>query len=156
MAETYSGGPGKLRGRFFKDDVTGTDMIEIKIIGDPCDLIKKVDPSHIAKFPREWEFYKAGAVEIDVGGTPIIEVPGVDRNVAMALKLKGVRNAEELAGLDEAAAKGLGMGIYTLSKAAKQLVRLRELEAMQNALAEAPRRGRPPNAPKVDDVAPQI
>jgi hypothetical protein len=152
----FGGGPGKLRAKFFKDDTTGQDMVEIKIVGDPNDIIKKVDPSHVARFAREWESYQAGATEIDVGGTPITEVPGVDRNVALALKLKGVRNAEELAGLDEAAAKGLGMGIFTMSKAAKQLVRLRELEAMQNALAEAPRRGRPPNAPKVDDIAPQI
>lgn len=151
-AAQYSGGPGKLRGKFFKDDATGRDMIEIRIVGDPSTLISKVQPEHVVKFAREWEAYQQGATEVDVGGTPITEVPGVDRNVALALKLKGVRNAEELAALDEAAAKGLGMGIFTMSKAAKQLVRLKELEAMQSMLADAPRRGRPPKP--VDEVMP--
>jgi hypothetical protein len=153
MAEMqYGGGTGKLRGKFFKDDMTGRDMIEIRAIGDPNSFISKVEPEHVVKFAREWEAYQQGATEVDVGGTSILEVPGVDRNLAMALKLKGVRNAEELAALDESAAKNLGMGILTASKAAKNLVRMKELEAMQALMAEGPRRGRPPN-PKPDDIA---
>lgn len=152
-AAQYSGGPGKLRGKFFKDDVTGRDMIEIRIVGDPSTLISKVQPEHVVKFAREWEAYQQGNTEVDVGGTPLTEVPGIDRNLAMALKLKGVRNAEELAALDEAGSKNLGMGILTASKAAKNLVRMKELEAMQALMAEAPRRGRPPNPPKSDDIA---
>lgn len=145
MAEMqYGGGTGKLRGKFFKDDMTGRDMIEIRAIGDPNSFISKVEPEHVVKFAREWEAYNQGKTEVDVGGTPIIEVPGVDRNLALALKLKGVRNAEELAALDESAAKNLGMGILTASKAAKNLVRMKELEAMQALMAEGPRRGRPP------------
>ena len=135
---------GNVRANFFKDDTSGRDMVEIKIVGDPNSLIRKVTPEDTQRFAKDWEAYQSGSTEVDVGGTPITEVPGVDRNMALALKLKGVRNAEELAELHEAAAKGLGMGVYTASKAAKQLIRLKELEAMQALVADARRRGRPP------------
>lgn len=144
---------GKVRGKFFRDDVLNVDMIEIAIIGDPNTLIRKVTPQDVHRWPREWEAYQSGKTEIDVGGTPIIEVPGVDRNMALALKLKGVRNAEELAALDEAAAKALGMGVLTLVKTAKLLIRAKEQEALQAVVADAPRRGRPP---KSDDATVQL
>ncbi len=128
----------KLRAKFFKDDVINRDMVEISIIGDPNTLIQKVDPDHVRQFPREWESYKLGEAEVKVHGIPLTDVPGVDRDAALALKLKGVRVAEELAGLDEAAAKALGMGGLTFWKAAKNLVKLREFEAM----SEAPKRSR--------------
>ena len=69
-------------------------------------------------------------------------MPGIDKGLAMALRLKGVRTAEELAGLDEAAAKGLGMGIYTFGKAARNLLAAKKLEALEALQAEAPNRRR--------------
>ena len=69
-------------------------------------------------------------------------VPGIDKGLAMSLRLRGVRTAEELAGLDEAAAKGLGMGIYTFGKAARNLLAAKKLEALEALQAEAPRRRR--------------
>lgn len=147
------GGSGKLRAKFFKDDTTGRDMVEIKIIGDPSTWMGKATPEHIAKFPKDWEAYQAGEKEVDVGGTALTEVPGVDRNLALALKLKGVRNAEELAGLDEAAAKGLGMGMYTLAKTAKLLLAAKRTEALDAVVQEAPRRGRPPKTEQPEAAA---
>lgn len=143
-----AGGKGKLRATFFKDDALGRDMVEIKMIGDPNTFIRKVTPEDVLKFPREWEAYQAGAKEVDVGGTPITEVPGVDRNLALALKLKGVRNAEELAALDEAAAKGLGMGIYTMSRTARLLIAAKRQEAMDALVETQVKRGpgRPPKS----------
>ena len=82
-------------------------------------------------------------------------MPGVDRNAAATLKMHGVRTAEELAALDEAQAKALGLGGLTFWKAAKNLIKLRRLEKMEAIMAAhdkkdepetppAPRRGRPP------------
>lgn len=144
----FGGGKGKLRANFFKDDTTGRDMVVIKMIGDPNTHIRKVEPEDTVKFKADWDSYQAGEKEVDVGGTPITEVPGVDRNLALALKLKGVRNAEELAGLDEAAAKGLGMGMFTLAKTARLLLAAKRNEALA-AVIEPPKRG-PGRPPKTD------
>lgn len=148
----------KLRANFFKDVDGKQDLIEIVIIGDPNTLIKKVAPEHVKTFPREWEAYQSGQTEIKVDGTPLIEVPGIDRNLALALKLKGVRTAEELAALDEAAATGLGMNMRTFVSSAKNLVKIKAYEKQEAAQAamlaaveeDKPRRGRPP---KVEEVS---
>lgn len=149
-----AGGTGKLRATFFKDDVTGRDMVVVKIIGDTNTSIRKATPEDIMKFPRDWENYQAGNKEVDVGGTPITEVPGVDRNLALALKLKGVRNAEELAALDEAAAKGLGMGIYTMSRTARLLIAAKRQEAMDALVETQVKRGpgRPPKSAETQEA----
>lgn len=148
----------KLRANFFKDVDGKQDLIEIVIIGDPNTLIKKVAPEHVKTFPREWEAYQSGQTEIKVDGTPLIEVPGIDRNLALALKLKGVRTAEELAALDEAAATGLGMNMRTFVSSAKNLVKIKAYEKQEAAQAamlaaveeDKPRRGRPP---KVEEIS---
>lgn len=152
----------KLRANFFKDVDGKQDLVEIVVIGDPNTLIKKVTPEHVKRFPREWEAYQAGSTEVTVAGTPLTEVPGVDRNAALAMKLKGIRTAEELANLDEGAAVALGMNMRTFVKSAQNLVKLRKLEAAQaleeklNALEAdepKPRRGRPPRVET--EVAPE-
>ena len=142
----------KLRANFFKDVDGKQDLIEIVIIGDPNTLIKKVAPEHVKTFPREWEAYQSGQTEIKIEGTPLTEVPGIDRNLALALKLKGVRTAEELAALDEAAATGLGMNMRTFVSSAKNLVKIKAYEKQEAAQAamlaaveeDKPRRGRSP------------
>jgi hypothetical protein len=148
----------KLRANFFKDVDGKQDLIEIVIIGDPNTLIKKVAPEHVKTFPREWEAYQSGQTEIKIEGTPLTEVPGIDRNLALALKLKGVRTAEELAALDEAAATGLGMNMRTFVSSAKNLVKIKAYEKQEAAQAamlaaveeDKPRRGRPP---KVEEIS---
>lgn len=134
--------PSKLRAKFFKDDDTKLDMVEISWIGEGQTLIRKATPQDVARFPLEWQAHEAGKGEIEIKGTPLTEVPGIDKGLAMALRLKGVRTAEELAGLDEAAAKGLGMGIYTFGKAARNLLAAKKLEALEALQAEAPKRRR--------------
>ena len=144
----------KLRAKFFKDDDNSQDYVEITIIGDPNTLIRKVKPEDVSRFPREWESYRAGTPEPIVGGTPLTEIPGVDKGLSLALKLKGVRNAEELCALDEAALKGLGMNMITFQKAAKNLVaakRLEVLEALQaQNIEQAEKRG--PGRPRKEAV----
>lgn len=140
--------PNKLRAKFFKDDGSRA-YVEITIVGDPNSVIRKVTPEDSHRFPREWAAFEQGNAEAPITGTPLTEIPGVDRDASLNLRLKGVRTAEELAGLDESAAKGLGMGGLTFWKAARNLIRLKELEAA----AEAPRRGRPPKPDAETPVA---
>jgi hypothetical protein len=137
--------PSKVRAKFFKGE-TGHDYVEISIIGDPNTVLRKVGPEDTVRFPKEWESYQSQAGELPVTGTPLIEVPGIDNGAALGLRLKGVRTAEELAGLDESAAKALGHGIWTFCQNARNLLKLRDMEAMQDMVASAPRRGRPPKA----------
>jgi hypothetical protein len=142
----------KLRVKFFKDG--GRDYAETTIIGDPNTLIEKVNEWHVKTFPREWEAFQRDGGEVHVQGTPLTEVPGIDRNVALSLKLKGVRVAEELAALDDGAAQGLGMGMQTFIKAAKLLMKAKAAEAQLEviAAAETIKRG-PGRPPKVDTQA---
>jgi hypothetical protein len=142
----------KLRAKFFRDE--GRDYCEVTIIGDPNTLIQKVGEWHVKTFPREYEAFQRDAGEVQVQGTPLTEVPGIDRNVALSLKLKGIRVAEELAALDDSAAQGLGMGMLTFIKSAKLLLKAKEAEAQLAVLAAADvvRRG-PGRPPKVDNVA---
>lgn len=154
MNDTITDLPTKVRAKFFKDD-KGRDYIEINIVGDTNSVLRKVTPEDTLRFAREWEAFNAGSGEIEVSGTPLTDVPGIDQSMSLSLRLKGVRTAEELAGLDETAAKALGMGVLTLWQSAKQTLRLRELEAMQALVAQEPkRRGRPPK--EADDAEPVV
>jgi hypothetical protein len=132
----------KTRAKFFKDEVTGRPMVHIHAIGDPCDIIQKVEPRHIQRWPAEWKAFEDGQSEPEIVGTPLMEVPGIDKDKAMQLKLKGVRTAEELAALDDAACNAVGMGTLTFRKIARLLIQTKKLEAE----AEMPRRGRPPKS----------
>jgi hypothetical protein len=131
----------KTRATFFKDEVTGRPRVLIKAIGDPNSIIQKVEPRHIERFPNEWKAFEAGMSEPEIVGTPLMEVPGVNKDVALQMKLKGVRTAEELAALDDAACNAVGMGTLTFRKIARLLLQTKKLEAEAEMM---PRRGRPP------------
>lgn len=136
----------KVRGKFYKGD-DGRDYVHITILGDPCDVIHKVRPEHTMQFAAEWAAYQAGEAEVQVDGTPLTDVPGIDKNMALAYRLKGIRTADELAALDEAAAQSLGLGGLTFWKSANLLMKVKKAEALEALAAERPRRGRPPNPP---------
>ena len=138
----------KVRAKFFKDDDgQHRDMVEISIIGDPNTLIRKVTPEDVQRFPRDWEAYQAGEAEVVVVGTPLTDVPGIDKGVSLALELKGVRTAEELAALVEAATKGLGMGMTTFAQSARLLLKAKQYDALEADTAPARRGpGRPPKS----------
>ncbi len=138
MATTQTA--GKVRAKFFKDGTQ--DYVEISAIGDPCNVIHKVRPEHVQRFPQDWAAFEAGKSEPDVVGTPLTEVPGIDKNASLGLRLKGIRTVEELAILDEAAAKSLGMGGLTWWQTAKLLMAAREREALQAVISDRPRKTR--------------
>lgn len=149
--------PSPLRAEFFKDVDGHRDMVELKIVGDPNTLIKKVTPELAGQFPREWEAYqkKHQNEPETVTGTPIMDVPGVDRNAAATLKMHGIRNAEELAALDEAQARNLGLGGLTFWKAAKLLIKAQQVEKLQALMdaAPEPEKRKPGRPAKTEDAA---
>lgn len=115
-----------IRARFF--DNNGVDHIEIKIVGSPDTVIRKAKPEDVARFPDIYEAYKGGKKE-EVEGIPLEEIPGMSPSRAVALRLKGVRVAEELAALDDAPAKAaIGMGWMDIRKAAQNVVELAKLK----------------------------
>lgn len=153
--------PSPLRATFFKDADGQRDKVEIKVVGDPNTIIQKVTPEIVAQFPHEWEQYQARQErdpEPETYGTSLLEVPGIDRNAAATLKMHGVRNVEELAGLDEAKARSLGMSGLTFWKSANNLLKLRHLEKLQavmdahEAKAE-PEKRKPGRPPKTEEAA---
>lgn len=153
--------PSPIRAEFFKDVDGQRDMVELKIVGDPNSLIKKVTPEIAGEFPREWEAYqkRQGSHTVEIDGTSLLEVPGVDRNAATTLRMHGVRTAEELAALDEAQAKALGLGGVTFWKAAKLLVQVQQAEKFKALLGKAevsevvPEKRKPGRPPKIEDAA---
>lgn len=124
----------KIRAKFFKDGAV--DKVEISIVGDPNTWIGKVTPDHTTQFAAEWDAYSRGSESVDVGGTALLDVPGITANMATALRLKGVRNAEELAALDDAAVRAIGMQGLSFRTAAKNLLAARELEELKAARTE--------------------
>lgn len=132
---------GKVRAHFFKDGAR--DMVELKIVGDPNTLIRKVKPVDLDQYKTEWAAYQGGQESVDVGGTPLTDVPGITRETATLLRLKGVRNVEELATLDDAAVKAVGMQGLAWRRTAKLLLQEKELEELK---AERDARRRPRQA----------
>jgi len=132
---TFLNSVSNQRAWFFLDPDGKTHRVEITTVGDPNTSIQKVTPDHIARWPREWAEFQTGNTSIEVPGTNLLEVPGIDRVAAMRLKLKGVRVVEELANLNDAAASSLGMGGITMRDSAKQLLELRRLQKLEALMA---------------------
>ena len=160
--------PGRIRAQFYFDEDHNCDMCKVWIIGDTGNLLLRVSPEIIAKYPREWESYQktggSGGGTENIGGTPLREVPGVNQNMAAVLRYNVIRNAEELAGLDETVARDMGKAFLDAHRAAKLVVkdkqetdaanRIAELEAKIAQLEEKPKRGpgRPRKEPESEEL----
>jgi hypothetical protein len=123
--------PNPQRPTFFFDQARRCDMVEIVSITDTkSTVIKRVSPEVISQFQKEWDAYCAGRPSDDIGGTPLNEVPGLERNAITMLGLKGIRNAEELASLTDSMAQQLGMGVLAWSRTARLLINSQKYEAL--------------------------
>lgn len=145
--------PTAIRARFYRDTDLNRDMVELKIVGDPNTVNLKVTPALAQQYAREYEAFSKGREDVIVEGTPLTDVPGIDRGAAINLRIQGVRTAEELAGLNEGQAKALGLGGLTFWKAAQNLVKLRQLEAVQSVVEEAAKKRGPGRPPKNEEAA---
>lgn len=128
--------PGpNVRARFYKEG--NTVWLEETVVASKDSLAMKARPEHIQKWPREYEAFTQGQDEVDVGGIPLTEVPGITRELAKQYKLKGVRNAEELAALTDAGCSALGTGALTARKAAQNLLKAMQADVLQKQLDDA-------------------
>lgn len=126
----------------------GVDYIKIQVDKN-CNITKRVEPQHIERWPRTWAAYKEGKVEVEVDGTPLTEIPGVDDDVAINWKLRGIRTVEELAALHEGNARAFGMGGITQWQMAKIILEKKQQEALLELTTE-PRRG--PGRPRKEET----
>ena len=140
-----------VRARFYQHN--GKDFVELKIVGDPNTLMTRAMPEHVAQFPNEWRAYQEGKDEPEVVGTPLEDIPGVNGDMAMAYRLKGVRTAEEFAALNDTAIRTFGTGALTLRQAAQHML---DAKAFRESQESAPkRRGRPPKKEVTNDHEPE-
>jgi len=126
-----------LRARFFTDDLTGREMVEIGFKGNISTdtSILRVTPEHIAKFPAEYQQYKTNSPDIEIGGTPLMDLPGMIPDKMRHYKLNGIRNAEELAAISDAVCSNVGMGALTDRTIARNHLAAKQLELLQQAQA---------------------
>lgn len=132
---TVSNTVNNLRARFYTDDITGREMVEIGFKGNLSTdtSIARVTPEHIAKFPAEYQAFKLQAPDIDIGGTPLMDLPGMIPDKMRHYKLNGIRNAEELAGISDAVCANVGLGALTDRTIARNHLAAKQLEALQAA-----------------------
>lgn len=136
FTETSTNTRSNLRAEFYRDGKS--DYISIGIIGDPNVYKGKVTPEDIRKFPREWEAYQKGRpADEEISGTPITEVPGITKQIAAQYKVNGIRTAEELAALNDMACSRVGLGALSHRKAAQLLIRAKQADALEAALASS-------------------
>lgn len=132
--------PGSgLRATFFKDGASV--FVRIKNIHDKFSIVeRKATGEDTARFPAEYAAYESGLNEVEVVGTKLTEVPGITPAIERNYKLKGIRTAEELAGLSDAGCQNIGLGGITNRKAAQHMLAAKRLEALEAVAAEKPAR----------------
>lgn len=74
----------------------------------------------VRKFPKAWAEFRNEEVAID--GTPVTDVPGVTKDVAIKLEFDGIRTAEDLATLTDEQCKAKGFGWTRHRDAAREMV----------------------------------
>ena len=130
-----------VRARFYKDD-NGQVWCEENVAASKDSVSRKATPEMLQRWAAEYDAYEKGLDEVDVGGTPLVEVPGINKQIAQQYKIKGIRNAEDLAAISDGACSQLGIGALSARKAAQNLIAARRVEAMEAQLAAHQSRGK--------------
>jgi hypothetical protein len=112
-----------LRATFYKGE-DDTDLIELKLIGDPNSVIYKVSdkPEEFKQqFPNEWaEYFKETKKTKTEKETDLKVLDCMTKRKIEVLKLEGVKSVEQLANLSDGACHGLGKGTLDYRKEAKE------------------------------------
>lgn len=119
--------------RFFREGAI--DFVEISFVGSKDTLVKKVTPSHMAKFQPEWTAYCDGRPLEKRKGTPLTDVAGVNSLRAEQFIATNVHTAEELAALSDGQCQALGHGTITARREAQALLEKRAGEFAQTQMA---------------------
>lgn len=138
---------GHMRATFFRDDVANRDMVQVDMVGEHSNIIRKVRPADVEAWPLEWKAYRDKTPDPVVEGTPLTDVPGVDRVFAGKLRFAGVRVAEELADLTDGQCNNIGFGVITARDVAKLMI---AANGRKDRKASEPER-RGPGRPRKDE-----
>lgn len=86
------------------------EFVRIIIPGDRRSMVvEPVNDDHKARWPREYEAFKAGQ-EAPVDGTPLADWPQIGRARVEELAYFHIRTVEQLAAVNDAHLQNLGMG----------------------------------------------
>jgi hypothetical protein len=92
--------------RIFRDE----ERVEIIMPGNPYTRpVQRVTDEHRAKWPKEYEAFKAGQ-EPAADGTPLEQWPRLRRGQVFELKALGFQTVEHVAQMDDQAVQRVGMG----------------------------------------------
>lgn len=95
------------------------ERVRIIIPGDRRSMVVEiVNDEHKARWPREYEAFKAG-LEAPLEGTPLADWPQVSRAQVEELAYFHIRTVEQLAGVHDGQLQQLGMGARELRERAK-------------------------------------
>jgi hypothetical protein len=98
---------GQLKIRFVPNGEE--DWIEFARMDQSKDvLFRPAQQKDIEKYPQLWSVYSSHRPKSIVDGTALTELPGLTSEIAMQFRLKGLFTVEQLEGLDDYAAAGLG------------------------------------------------
>ncbi len=100
------------------------EFVRIIIPGDRRAMaVEPVNDEHKARWPREYEAYRAGR-EAPVEGTPLSEWPSNQMNTARVQELAyfNIKTVEQLAAVNDAQLQNLGMGAREMRDRAKKFL----------------------------------
>ena len=125
-------------GRPFYED---REFVEIITPGNsrsmPCE---PVNADHKARWPRQYEAFKAGQEEAPMEGTPLEEMPGLTPSTVLNLKGLHIKTVDHLATSSDAELQNMGLGGRELrAKAARFLQAASSIAPVQAAEARADR-----------------
>ena len=96
--------------------------VEISIPGSKTSIVHlKVRDEHKAEFPAHWAAFEAGLDS--VVGTPIHQLPGLDRRQILELEALNIPTIETLAGISDLGIQRIGMNGRRLKEQAMQFLR---------------------------------
>ena len=160
-------GDSQLFPEFYKDPLTGAELVRIRIPGD-----KHFEPVFPAeeyqnRFPRHWELFRAQRDQHE-DETVLEECGWIDEATRIHLKSYGIFSLEALASLSDGNLQNVGMGASMLRERAIKLIdgkqkaaafevqesamsaMQRQIDEMRAELAAKPKRGRPPKVAEGD------
>lgn len=137
--ENTSARASNLRVKFFWDGAR--DMVAIGFHDSKDEIIRAVEARDIERFPLEWQAYDGARPREVVSGVPVSDIPGVTKEIATDLRLRGVPTCERLADLDDYAASQIGANGLAWRDGARLVLQARELSELKaKASSDKPRK----------------
>jgi len=123
----------KEAGRPIYDD---TEMVEIRIPGDPDIRRYQVKQEHKLRFPKQYLAFRQNQNQELVTGTPLTAWPVMSRAQTEEARYMGLHSVEQLAGAGDGMVQRMGPGWQTLKQKAKDWLAAAQSGATLSKLRE--------------------